>query len=162
MSENIYNRAKFYVDKVLYIFDGLDKCREQLRKRSCDYYSKYKFNADSFCYRGNRFKPYRMLAKRNEYSSVKDDVRYWINDTGTNSMKGFDRPFMKIEQYSEDLDFMLSTLFDDTELFDYYVGSFLYTSGFRGYVEMNISHNTLNAFVRHVDDMYICREKLWS
>ena len=163
MSENIFNRAKFYTDKILYIFDGLDKCKNELKRSSCTYHVKYKFNPDSFCFRTDRFKAFTVLAKRNEYKLVlvKDENRLWIDDEGTNTMPGYNRQFMKIDTYSEDVDFMLSTLFDSTELFDYYVASLLYSAGFRGYLNKDISHNTLNALMRHVDDMYRCREKLW-
>lgn len=162
MSENIYNKAKFYVDKVLYIFAGLDKCKQQLEQRSCQYYVKYKFNKNSFSYRYDRFQSFRVLAQRNDSRGFfKSSNNYWIDHSGTNSMPGFDRAFMEIHEFTEDVDFMLSTLFDDKELYHYYVGSLLYTAGFRGFVQKDISHNTLNALIRHVDDMYVSRDKLW-
>lgn len=163
MSKKIYDRAKFYVDKVLYIFAGLDKCKEQLKLRSCNYYTNYKFNPNSFSYREHRFSSFRILARRdNSRKFTKSQNFYVIVHNGTNSMPGFERVFMEIHEYSEDIDFMLSTLFDDKELYHYYVGSLLYTSGFRGCVEKDISHNTLNALINRVDDMYIMREKLWT
>lgn len=163
MSENIYNKAKFYVDKVLYLFSGLDKCKEQLTQYPCKCDIKYKFFVDHISYRYDRFTSYTVLMHYNpDNVFMKSKKKYFITDSAMNSMPEFDRSFIKINEFSEDIDFQLSTLFDDTELYHYYVGSLLYTSGFRGFVQKDISHNTLNAMIRHVDDMYKRRDKLWT
>ena len=161
MSKVLFERAKRYVDKILYIYSVMDKC-EQLQEKVCRYYTKFYFDKNSIRWRFNRFQSYIILAGRTDGDSwKKSNTNLWIDNTGKNSMNNSDKAFMKIEEYSEDNDFQLSALYDDNDLYNYYIGSLLYTSGFRGFVRIGISHNTLNAFVRHADDMYKNKDKLW-
>ncbi|AFC21501.1 hypothetical protein GAP32_053 [Cronobacter phage vB_CsaM_GAP32] len=159
MSKKIFEQAKRYVDKVLYIFSVMDKC-ERLPESDMYYYKKYKFQKNDICWRSSSAYAFTVLASRRD-TWRKSKVNLCIDSTGRNSMVNSDRPFMGITEYSDDVDFQLSTLYDDKELYEYYVGSLLYTAGFRGFVKKDISHNTLNAFMRNADDMYKNRDKLW-
>lgn len=161
MSKIIFERAQKYVDKVLYIYSVMDKV-QGLSEKGCSMYKKAKYKRHDVLYRYKEVDSYRIFMRR-KYDNhwQKSSINYYIESTGLNSMPNSDKKLIKISEFSEDLDFQLSTLYDNTELLNYYIQCLLYTKGFRGFIKIGISHNTLNALIRHADDMYNSRDKLW-
>ncbi len=161
MSKIIFERAQKYVDKILYLYSVMDKV-QGLSDDGCSIYGKSKFKRHVVLYRYNKADSYHMFMRR-RYDNhwQKSSNNYYIESTGLNSMPNSDKRLIKISEFSEDLDFQLSILYDNAELLNYYIQCLLYSKGFRGSIRIGISHPTLNALIRHVDVMYKDRDKLW-
>ncbi|SOK58848.1 hypothetical protein [Yersinia phage fHe-Yen9-03] len=97
-----------------------------------------------------RFSSYEVYYYRHSYDvrthSHRDKNFYIIND------KIFSHYSTKTVQelrdvsiYDEGLEFQLSTVYNDSELFDYYCCSMLYYDGFRGACRTSVHHSTWKA-----------------
>lgn len=157
----IFERAQKYVNKVLYLYSVMDKV-QGLDEKGCSMYKKAKFKRHDILYRYREIDSYRIFISR-RYNNIwrKSSTNYHIESTGLNSSPDTDRLLINITEFVEDLDFQLSTVYDNNELLQYYIQCLLFSSGFRGCVQIGISHNTLNALIKHAEDMYNSRDKLW-
>lgn len=161
MSKIIFERAQKYVNKVLYLYSVMDQV-QGLSEKGCSMYKKARYKRHDVLYRYRESSSYTVFMRRSYDDIWRTSLTYYyIDGTARNSMTDSDRKIMKISEFSEDLDFQLSTLYDNNELLNYYIQCLLYTSGFRGFVKIGLSHNTLNALIRHAEDMYNSRDKLW-
>ncbi len=107
---------------------------------------KYGFNNKFVCARHDIYAQYKTVLKLGpDIHAPHLDNFYKITNDST---FGTPKPFQEINEFSEELDFQLSTVLNDDELFDYYVQCKLFFSGFRGAVRKMVHHTSWNAYIR--------------
>lgn len=147
MSKKIFNRAKLFADKVLKIYINHGHMVETKKIGiSNHYYNKrqYLIDAESICNKDCMYETYIInlhFGNRNinnkHYYIIRNDIDRYLN-----------KSIMKLDEFSSDIDFQLSTLFDERELLEYYIVCILFNNNFNGAVLKGIHHNTLNAIIK--------------
>ncbi len=145
MTKAIYNRAVTYSDKVIKLYNEMKKFNGRLSK-SLYLNKRYGFNNNFVSARNNIYEQYKTVISLTENFN-QHHLRncYKISDDPS-----FETPkkLQEINEFSEELDFQLSTVLTDEELFDYYVMCKLYYYGFRGAVRKMVHHTSWNAYIR--------------
>ncbi|QOI70985.1 hypothetical protein pEaSNUABM12_00047 [Erwinia phage pEa_SNUABM_12] len=160
MSEKIYKQARKYCDKFLRLHKVLSGVHEKIKKNSWRNSpfstNRYMVNLDNNktgivmkMARGkyNSYEVHYHLApythrdsqRRNNFYVITDHTKFIHCSTKTV------QDLRDISVYDECLAFQLSTVYTDSELFDYYCCSMLHTAGFRGACRTNVHHSTWKA-----------------
>ncbi|EBS4516654.1 hypothetical protein DQT32_04495 [Salmonella enterica subsp. enterica serovar Braenderup] len=145
MTKAIYDRAVTYSDKVMKLYHEMVKFDGRVSK-SIYVKKRYGFNNKFVSARNNVYEQYKTVI------SLVDDLNqlhlkncYKITDDPS-----FETPkkLQEINEFSEELDFQLSTVLTDEQLYDYYIKCKLYYYGFRGAVRKMVHHTSWNAYIR--------------
>lgn len=145
MTKAIYNRAVTYSNKVISLHKEMKKFDGRLKK-SKYINQRYGFNNNFVSARNNTYEQYKTVINlTTDLNQPHLKNCYKITDDPS-----FETPktLREINEFSEELDFQLSTVLSDEQLFDYYVQCKLYSYGFRGAVRKMVHHTSWNAYIR--------------
>lgn len=150
MSLEIYNKAKSKVDKIAAIRKHQEESTVRLSTNSIAIKS-YRFYSDKIYRKGKAGMSHTLLMSDGNDSIIRNHSSFYIFDgSGTNyNHRRIDRQLRRIPEFDEALDFQLQTLYNDSELYDYYYLCLLYTSGYVGYIRKDMHHNTLNSLLKY-------------
>lgn len=148
MSLEIFERAKKKADKIIEIYRVHGLCKERLNKSYISINS-YRFHEKTIYMNSGYFTTVYLNIGNECYNNRE---HYKFDGTGTNyKHPTIDKRLIHIEEFQEDLDFQLMTLFTDNELLEYYYCSLIYSSGFIGSVRRSIHHISLNKMIEHIN-----------
>ena len=150
MSLEIFNKAKSKVDKIASIRKHQDASTVRLSTNSIGIKS-YRFYSDKIYRKGKAGMNYTLLMSDGDASIIRHHASFYIFDgSGTNyNHRRIDRQLRRITEFDEALDFQLQTLYNDSELYDYYYLCLLHGTGYIGYIRKDIHHNTLNSLLKY-------------
>lgn len=158
MSLRIFERAEFYVQKIMDIKDIHTELLDVLNKSSGLYTNnyntlknKYFFNKSTIRIRDSRTDIFETFLMFNPGLTDLYDSFWFFNGIDKKCNRYVTRELINVSEFKEDLDFQLSTVMTDKELYEYYICCILYTKGFNGYIHRMISPLTLNAIRTHIN-----------
>jgi hypothetical protein len=156
MSLEVFNKAKFLVDKIAIILENKNDCIERLTKssisiKSCRFYTNQIQKTKGY----NSF----ILFLDGTTFPYDPNAFYKFDGSGLNyNHRKFRKQLCRITEFDEAFDFQLQTLFDDEDLFYYYYLCLIHSTGYVGFVRKYLHNNTLNMLVKHSELMKLHKD----
>lgn len=157
MSKNIYNRSKKYCSAILRLRSAHN---DILNNNDDTWYisnKKYAINKNYMAYRSNLYKRYTTVISCNHVSKMFNSNENHVLRITDDSYKN--KLCITINEYHEDFDFQLSTLFNDEELFEYYLFCMLKQNGIQYTIRSDIHINTINTLIKKCKEIKLSIER---